>query len=93
MAKKSRKTAVKYSELSKSGKKRQPNRPSVPPSVPTRVVSTSETEKVVRPVRTRQVEPKKKLPSYQYVRLDLRRIGILAGVMVIILILLSFVLG
>ena len=89
MAKKSRKAAVKYSELSKSGKKRQLNRH----SVPTRVISAPESQEEVSPVRVRRSEPKRALPAYQYVNIDLKRIGILAGVMVIILIVLAFVLG
>ena len=99
MAKKSRKTAAKYSELSKSKKKKHRDRPSL--KAETVSVSTSQTVVAPEPVKRAapkavpkpQVEMKKGLPSYQYVRADLKKIGILAGTMILILIIVTFALG
>jgi hypothetical protein len=101
MAKGSRKRATKYSELSKEGKKRQrakavPRHGSV--SVP---VAKDKPEPVAaaRKAKPQQVAPKTySLHSsvsldYSHVRGDLRRIGVLAGVFVVLLVILSFVLG
>jgi len=99
MAKKSRKTAARYSELSKASKKKRRSRLSVAAgtvSAPV-VKEKAETVAVESPApkaapTTRPTLKRKKL-GYQYVRDDLRRIGILAGIMIVILIVLAFVLG
>jgi hypothetical protein len=99
MAKKSRKTAARYSELSKAKKKKSHDKP----PVQTGTVSVSTSQKVVEPGPVKSQVPravarplaelKRGIPSYQYVRADLKKIGILAGGMVLILIILSFALG
>ncbi len=98
MAKKSRKTAARYSELSKAKKKKQRDKPSE--QTGTVSVSTSQSIAEPAPVRStvpkavpRQAELKRGISSYQYVRADLKRIGILAGIMILILIIVSFALG
>jgi len=99
MAKKSRKTAAKYSQLSRAKKKKQRGRP----SLQTETISAPEPQEIVepkpieRPVfktapRTQPVS-RRAAAAYQYVRADLKRIGMLAGMMIIILIVLTFVLG
>ena len=99
MAKKSRRTAARYSELSKSKKKKRHDKPSVQSGT----VSVSTSQKIAEPAPVKspvsrtvpgpQAELKKGVPSYQYVRADLKRIGILAGTMILILIIVSFALG
>ena len=104
MAKKSKKTAARYSELSKAKKKKQ-QRGKTPDHIqPISVAEATEfdgPEPVERPVARPvakpaprvQTEGRRGMPSYEYVRTDLRRIGILAGAMLGILIILSFILG
>jgi hypothetical protein len=100
MVKKSRKVASRYSQLSKEGKKRQRNRLSPQP----RAASTlSAQEPVGEGARATRAAPRtvprpshvaaKPLAGYEYVRDDLRRIGILSGAAVVILVVLTFVLG
>ena len=105
MAKKSRKRAAKYSELSKSKKKRQITRPGSQPQV----VSTPETQEVAAVSTKKSPAPPKStatqkgpktqpglrltIPDYRYVRDDLKRVGILTGAVIVILIILAFVLG
>lgn len=99
MAKKSRKRAAKYSELSRTKKKKLRGRP--PPQTGTTSVPESQEIAEPKPIRSpvskaaprTQPEPRRAAASYQYVRADLKRIGILAGMMVIILIVLTFVLS
>ena len=100
MAKKSRKTAAKYSELSRArSKKKQresnysetgmvsrPKSQEIPEPKP--VAST-----VPRAKPRTQPDPKRAVAGYQHVRSDLRRIGMLAGAMIVIIIVLAFVLG
>lgn len=120
MAKKSRKTAAKYSEMSKGGKKKQrPKAPAQPqaaqapdedqtqneiqPQARSETVSVSMSRetvqpKSVKPQATRTVpraksEMKLAASGLEYARSDLKRIGILAGGMLVILIILAFVLG
>lgn len=97
MAKKSRKVATRYSELSKEGKKRQRNRLSPQP----RAASIQEPGR--DEVRVTHAAPRagprpsnvvaRPLAGYDYVRDDLRRIGMLSGAAVVILVVLTFVLG
>ena len=99
MAKKSRKRAAKYSELSKSRRKRQLTRPGLQPQA----VSTTKTQEAVAtgtkktpaPQRVSKTQPGIRLTisDYRYVRDDLKRIGILTGAIIVILIILAFVLG
>jgi hypothetical protein len=99
MAKKSRKTAARYSELSKTRKKKQKSKP----SLQTQAATVSATQDAAEPKPARrpvvkqapraQAEHKRGLPSYDYVRADLKKIGVLAGAMILVLIILTFVLG
>jgi hypothetical protein len=99
MAKKSRKTAAKYSELSKARKKKQRGKPSLQAQAApvSAAQDTAEPKPAKRPVVKQtpraQSEHKRGLPSYDYVRADLKKIGVLAAAMVLVLIILSFVLG
>lgn len=105
MAKKSRKRAAKYSELSKSRRKRQLTRPGPQPQV---VATPKPQEAVVTGTKKSSPPPKSlatqrgpktqpglrlTIPDYKYVRDDLKRIGILIGAIIVILIILAFVLG
>lgn len=99
MAKKSRKVAARYSELSREKRKKQGNRQSTQP----KAAFTPRTQEIAETTLSKsaisRVAPKPQaglrqaLPGYQYVRDDLKRIGILAGAAVVILIVLTFVLG
>ena len=105
MAKKSRKTAARYSELSKAGKKRQRDRR---PAESSSAVSSAaadmadssamesripDTAAKAQPAAKVQPVLKRSAASYQHVKADLRRIGVLTAVIVLILIILSFVLN
>ena len=105
MPKKSRKTAAKYSELSKAGKRKQRERrsPVVEPAVEQAtgpVVGTgsspakSSVTQLVSRSQISQVKPvlKRSTSTYKLVRADLKRIGILAVGIILILFILSFVL-
>ena len=105
MAKKSRKAAARYSELSKGGRKKQRVKnssqpaaavaptPAEPPES-TKIDAVTDKKTVTTGVAIKpQAVQKQYLPDYQYVRGDLRMIGILAGTVVVILIVLTFVLG
>jgi hypothetical protein len=105
MPKKSRKRAARYSELSKSRKKRQVTRPAPEP----KVVSTSTSPETAAtgtkkspappkspaPQRAPRTQPGVRLaiPDYKYVRDDLKRVGILTGAIIVMIIILAFVLG
>ena len=100
MAKKSHRVAAKYSQLSKAKRKKQRGSP----SLQTGIVSAPESQEIAEPTpikppvskTTPRAQPGPKratAAAYQYVRADLKRIGILAGMMIIILIVLTFVLG
>jgi len=104
MAKRSKKTAARYSELSKAKRKKQQREKAsdhIPGVSVTKARELAEPETVgqpvagpvTRPVTRAQTERKHGMPSYQYVRADLKKIGILAGAMLVILIILSVVLG
>jgi len=99
MAKKSRKRAAKYSELSKLRRKRQLTRPGPQPQVAstpkTEEVAATSTKKTHAPQRVTKTQPGTRLTisDYRYVRDDLKRIGILTGAIIVILIILAFVLG
>lgn len=99
MTKRSRRTAARYSALSKEGKRRQHRKrypqqgiPSTPRyqgivEPPSSLSSISET--VAKPgPRLKQA-----LPGYEYLSADLKKIGIIAGSMLAILVVLAFVLG
>ena len=105
MAKKSRKRAARYSELSKSRKKRQV----ASPAPQQEVVSTPKSQEVAATSTKKSPVPTKSqasqrvtktqpgirltIPDYRYVRDDLKRVGILTGAVIVILIILAFVLG
>ena len=104
MPKKSRKRAAKYSELSKSRRKRQLTRPG-PQS---QVVATPKAQEAAETGTKRTPPPKSPaiqrgartqpgikttIPDYQYVRDDLKKVGILAGAIFAIVIILAFVLN
>jgi hypothetical protein len=105
MAKKSRKRAARYSELSKSRKKRQITRPAPEQEV----VSTPKSQEIAAPSTKKSPAPPKSpalqrgpktqpgirltISDYRYVRDDLKRVGILTGAIVVIIIILAFVLG
>ncbi len=104
MSRKSHKAAAKYSELSKERKKKQRDRQSPQPRAAfaprTREVAqtsiagshTSRTATKPKAAKPRAASAHS-FPGYQHVGSDLKRIGILAGGAVIILIALTFVLG
>ncbi len=106
MPKKSRKRAARYSELSRSRKKqRQGARPAPEP----KVVSATTSEEIAAPVTKKTPVSAKSpaqqrgtktipgvrigIPEYRYVRDDLKRVGILTGAIIVIIIILAFVLG
>ncbi len=105
MPKKSRKRAAKYSELSTSRRKRQFTR--IAPESET--VSTPESQETTASVTQKSPAPPKSpaiqrglktqpgirltIPDYQYVRDDLKRVGILTAAVIVIIIILAFVLG
>ena len=105
MARKSRKRAAKYSEPSRSRRKRQITGPGPQPQA----VSTAKTQEVAATSIKRSPAPPKSqvaqrgprtqpgirlaIPDYKYVRDDLKRVGILTGAVIVIIIILAFVLG
>jgi hypothetical protein len=102
MAKKSKKTAARYSELSKKKRKKQPDQAPVAPEPA--VAAPRETARpqaearpaprpAPRAAPRAQADTKRGLPNYDHVRGDLRKIGMLAGGMLLVLIILAFVLG
>lgn len=106
MAKKSRKRAAKYSELSKSRRKRQlarsgPGPQAVSTPKPQEAVATTSTKKSSPPPKSPATQrgPKSQpglrltISDYKYVRDDLKRVGILTGAIIVIIIILAFVLG
>ncbi len=103
MARQSRKTAAKYSSLGKAKRKKPKNEITTIPKAKAAPISETESEGVERsiaepkpaprPISMAQTKAIQNLPGYDYVRGDLRRIGILAGSVVVILIILTFVLG
>jgi hypothetical protein len=105
MGKRSREVAAKYSQLSKQGKKRQRSRNShgdEPAQVSVRTgVAQPKTKPepkpapvaAGRPAAVPQARHAITVPGFDYMKGDLRRIGVLAGAAVVVLIILSFVLG
>src|SRR4030042_5108398 len=99
MTRKSRKRAAKYSELSRARKKRQPFRylpeQQAAPAQPEEGAVVAGAEKSSAPKAQPRIQPKvtsaqrKMLASYQYVRDDLKKIGILTGAIVVLLIILT----
>ena len=105
MGKRSRKVAAKYSQLSKQVKKRQRPRDSqgeeraqvststgvaqprsMPEPKPAPVAAR-------RPAGTAQARHAISVPGFDYVKGDLKRIGVLASAAVVLLIILTFALG
>jgi len=103
MTRKSRKRAAKYSELSRTRKKRQPFRhlpeQQAAPAQPEEKAVVASAEKSPAPKAQPRIQPKvtsaqsRMLASYQYVRDDLKKVGILTGAIIVLLIILTFVLG
>lgn len=106
MPKKSRKRAARYSELSRAKQKKRKQLTRIAPeqTVSTaketqEVAATKEAASAKAPItsttKAAKTQPERKItiPGYQYVRADLKRIGILAGAIIVILIILAFVLG
>ena len=103
MTRKSRKRAARYSEISRTRKKKQPFRhlpeQQAAPAQPEEKAVVASAEKSPAPKAQPRIQSKvtlaqsRMLASYQYVRNDLKKIGILAGAMIVILIILTFVLG
>jgi len=105
MAKKSHRVASRQAAVSKERKRKKrsqpPQRHPMPAGAPAApstdatpepaTVATPESStapSVTRPASTRQA-----VPRYQYVIADLRKIALIAGAMLVILIVLAFVLG
>ena len=97
MAKKSRKAAVKYSELSQAGKKKHRRSLQSTTAFSPRPQETDEPAQIVNPttqtISRTQSEVRRASSAYQYVGTDLKMIGILTAAIAIILIVLSFVIG
>ncbi len=103
MTRKSRRRAAKYSELSRTRKRKQPLRhfseQQAAPAQPKEEVAVTSAEKSPAPKAQPKIQSKatpaqsRMLASYQYVRDDLKKIGILTGAMIVLLIILTFVLG
>ncbi len=101
MAKKSRKTAARYSELSRSRRRKQRNRASpqaeaaaaAAPQVQAVAEAGSTRTPVAKSARSAKPEAKRTTADYRHVGTDLKRIGMLAGAIAVIIIVLSFVLG
>ena len=103
MTRKSRKRAARYSEISRTRKKKQPFRhlpeQQAAPAQSKEEAVVASAEKSPAPKAQPRIQSKvtpaqsRMLASYQYVRNDLKKIGILAGAMIVILIILTFVLG
>jgi len=106
MGKRSRKVASKYSQLSKQGKKRQRPRNShgeerAQVGAGTGAASQPRTKTepkpapvaAGRPAAAAQARHAITVPGFEYMKGDLRRIGVLAGAAVVLLIILSFALG
>jgi len=104
MAKKSRRIASRQAAIRKEGKRRKRlrghvtlSRPADVAAVDTEVAASSSApasttpEAVARP-RVQPASPRPIAPSYQYVIGELRRIGILAGAVIVVLIILTFIL-
>jgi hypothetical protein len=103
MTRKSRKRAARYSELSRRKKKqpirRLPQQQAAPAQLkPNQEVATASAEKSPVPKTQPSVQPRtsqtkgRVITTYQYVRDDLKKIGVLAGAMIVVLIILAFVL-
>lgn len=97
MAKKSHRVASRQAQVSKERKRKKRSQvsqrhpmPAGAPVAPSTVATPkpSTAPSVTRPASTRQA-----VPRYQYVIADLRKIALIAGAMIIILIVLAFVLG
>lgn len=101
MTRKSRSTAARYSALNKEGKKRQ--QPKHPHQVRTMPAATDQdtakptagVSPIPSPISKVVAKPRSEVPphGYQYVAADLKRIGLIAGAIIVIIIVLAFVLG
>jgi len=102
MTKKSRRVAARQAEIGKEGKRRRRSQAYVAPVKPASIPSTGEvtaspttspltTEAVARP-RAEAALLRPIAPGLQYVTSELRRIAIIGGAMVLVLIILAIVL-
>ena len=103
MTRKSRKRAARYSEISRTRKRKQPLRhlpeQQAAPAQPKEEAVVASAEKSPAPKAQPKIQSKvipsqsRMLAGYQYVRDDLKKTAILAGSMIVLLIILTFVLG
>ncbi|MBE0481562.1 MAG: hypothetical protein IBX68_11360 [Dehalococcoidia bacterium] len=99
MARKSRRTAARYSEISKERKKKQRGRAPLledTASEPITVAVPEQAQTRYAPYRTAPAarsDTKEAAAEYSHVKEDLRVVGIISGAMLTLLIVLSFVLG
>lgn len=100
MPKKSRKRAAKYSELSRSRARRRKQlervstEPKAAPAPAQQEITEAAPKKSPAPKISSkpQAGGKQPIPDYRYVRDDLKRVGIMTGAVVVLLIILAFVL-
>jgi len=90
MAKKSRRAKAKQrARMAKAVEQRQPQQPTQQPmSMPTQLQSPTRVSPKAQAPKARDLTSR-----YQYVLPDVKRIGIIAGAIILVLIILSFVLG
>ena len=108
MAKKSHRVASRQAAVRKERKRKKRSQvsqrypmPAGAPAAPSTMVtpepatapSTVATEPSTAPSVTRPASTRQAVPRYQYVIADLRKIALIAGAMLVILIVLAFVLG
>ena len=99
MPRKSRKAAAKYSQLSRTRKRRQPLGSYTEP----KAAVVQEDQEPVKPRPSASAVPRATpkpqrevghaLVDYQYVRDDLKRIGVMTAGVLLVLVVLAFVLG
>jgi len=109
MAKKSHRVASRQAEVSKERKRKKRSQTSQRHPMPAGAPAAPSTEATLEPAAapstvatpepstapsvTRPASTRQAVPRYQYVIADLRKIALIAGAMLVILIVLAFVLG
>jgi len=95
MPKRSQKAARRYASKAGAGQKRQhPRRQLAAAPPPPSATAAKAAAPAPRPtVTTRAPAQPSQLASYQYLRGELRRIALLAGGIIVVLVVLAFVLG
>jgi hypothetical protein len=86
MAKKSKRARAKH--RARVANKAQVRRPQQPEPLPAKVPSATQASPKIQPPKVQDLASR-----YQYVIPEIKRIGIIAGVIIVILIILSFILG